>query len=432
MPKDIRVASINVPFVDSRVVDESIDSATALFDFDVVVIRPPAFTSPSVSEGVLASLSTMMMTKNSEIHSLLAQGGVLVIFLDVPDFCSATVYEKWGKTQRTVSNYDFVDTNFANFLVKGSGTQITYTDPSERFVEVLKNSDVAWTTYLRRQPDGYVLNSLKAFATAGAGGYVAAKTAYREGHIILLPMVTILDEDSFFEACIDYRFKRQGSRPPDWIEKASVPGLKPIKDEIADVEKKIAMLEGEKQQYQQKFEERAAYRKLLYEKGKSQLEPIVLRALDDLEFNTSPSELIPGTIHEIDGRTKNGSSPGIVEAKGSKNAISQTEFAVFPPKILADAEVSKKYSKGVLVGNGFCEKPPTDRLGEVVFTAHALDGAKRMSVALINSVELYWLCCTMLEGSTVDKATVREKILTTNGYVDLKPFCSATFPFASE
>jgi hypothetical protein len=213
------------------------------------------------------------------------------------------------------------------------------------------------------------------------------------------------------------------------VEETMVPRLQPIQDQISDVEKKMTALEAEKQQHQQRFEDRAAYRKLLYEKGKSQLEPIVLRAFDDLEFGTTPGEMIKGTIHEIDGRTKNGSNPGIVEVKGSKNAISQAEFAVFPPKILADAQASKNYSKGILVGNGFCEKSPAERLGESVFTPHALDGAKIMSVALINSVELYWLCCTLLDGGAVDKEAVREKILTTNGYVDLKPFCSSAFPF---
>jgi hypothetical protein len=143
---------------------------------------------------------------------------------------------------------------------------------------------------------------------------------------------------------------------------------------------------------------------------------------------TSASEVIAGTIHEIDGRTTKGSSAGIVEVKGSKNQIVQSEFSPFVPKILADAEVNKKYSKGILVGNGLCETQPDKRLGDSVFSPNVLDGAKRTSVALINSVELYWLCCALLRGDSVDKNAVREAMLTGNGYVDLKPF-SGVSPF---
>jgi hypothetical protein len=150
--------------------------------------------------------------------------------------------------------------------------------------------------------------------------------------------------------------------------------------------------------------------------------------LDDLGFCTTPSEVVKGTIHEIDGRTTHGSSTGIVEVKGSKNQILQSEFSPFVTKILADAEVSNKFSKGILVGNGLCETEPNTRIGDSVFSPHVLDGARRNSVALVNSVELYWLCCAMLRGDTVDKDVVREAVLTTNGYVDLKPFAGAS-PF---
>ena len=87
-----------------------------------------------------------------------------------------------------------------------------------------------------------------------------------------------------------------------------------------------------------------------------------------------------------------------------------------------------KFSKGILVGNGMCETEPTQRIGDSVFTPHVLDGARINSVALINSVELYWLSCAVLRGDPVDKNAVREAILTGIGYVDLKPF-SGPSPF---
>jgi hypothetical protein len=109
--------------------------------------------------------------------------------------------------------------------------------------------------------------------------------------------------------------------------------------------------------------------------------------------------------------------------------IVQDEFAPFVTKLLADWQVTNSASKGILVGNGLCEIVPNERLGERVFSSHVLDGAKRHSIALVNSVELYWLCCAILQGDHVDKAAVREAVLTGNGYIDLRPFCGKS-PFS--
>lgn len=441
MSRQLRVISLGFPFVNESVVHASLETDRALFDFDVVVIRPPQFTittdcnleafkmlSGMSASGAYQHLESVMNTKKRELGAFFQQGGVLVVFL-VPLDSYLIEQRRYGKVESSIIvNYDFLDRHLAQCLRKGTGSQITYSNVQEPFVNVLKKSTVAWTAYLTRLPDA-PLNAIKFFAHAGAAGALAGKMPYQEGHLILLPNVAQLDEEAFLEACAEYRFKRQGSTPPKWVERISLPGVPPIQSEIAKLGEQIADLENAKQIRERELDDRFAYRKLLYEKGKTQLEPIVLRALDDLEFGTSPSEIIKGTNYEIDGRTTKGSTPGIVETKGSKNQIAQNEFAPLVIKLLADSDVSHSFSKGILVGNGRCETEAGTRLGDTVFTTHVLDGAKRNSVALINSVELYWLCCALLRGDNVDKNAVREAILTGNGYVDLKPF-SGTSPFA--
>ena len=426
MNKKLRVASINFPFSEHAVDYLALDSDRALFDYDVVVIRPSEFGGIEGKRGTYEQLYSAMEVKRKELKILLAQGGILIVIIDVPDYYSAEFPHNRNTYRLSVSNYDFLDGKLASFLEKGTGNQISYSNAAEPFVGVLKKSTVAWTAYVTRMPDTD-LKPLKFFAHTGRAGALAGKMAYDEGHLILLPNLRHLDEKTFFEACTEYRFKRQGSIPPDWAGKVLVPGLQPIEAAIADLDKRIGELQTERQLRNVELEGRAAYRKLLYEKGKAQLEPIVLRALDQLDFGTSPGEIIAG-IHEIDGRTIKGSRTGIVEVKGSKNQIAQSEFSPFVTKILADAEVSKKYSKGILVGNGLCETGPHTRLGDSVFSPHVLDGAKLNSVALVNSVELCWLICALLRGDPVDKNAVREAILTGNGYIDLKPF-SGKSPF---
>jgi hypothetical protein len=188
------------------------------------------------------------------------------------------------------------------------------------------------------------------------------------------------------------------------------------------VQKEIARLEELQGQFVEKRDALLAYKKLLYEKGKIQLEPIVPTTLDDLGFGTTTSETISGTAFEIDGRTTKGSAPGILQIKGSRKQVSLEEFSPFVTKILADFEAKKFHSKGVLVGNGLCETPPKERLGAEVFSPHVLDAAKRHSVALVNSVQLYWAICELLSGKLTDTQAIREAILGADGYVDLRQF----------
>jgi hypothetical protein len=74
------------------------------------------------------------------------------------------------------------------------------------------------------------------------------------------------------------------------------------------------------------------------------------------------------------------------------------------------------------VGNGLCLERPEKRLGSGVFSSHVLEAAKTNSVALVNTVELYAVLCVVLAGEKLDLPTIRERILTTNGYVDLREF----------
>jgi hypothetical protein len=433
MSKKLRTLSINFQFQDPTVVIEpSLATERALFDFDVVVIRPLGFDGFKRGDFALEqTIETVMGTKRGELGRLWAQGGVLVVVADVPDRYEVTTGGYSMGTRYSATNYDFLDIRFANSLHTGRGQKIEYHDPTEPFVTVLKNSEVAWTAYFADTPE-YPFSDLRFFATAGRGTALAGKMQCGEGHLIVLPNLTLLDEESFFEACADYRYKRQGSTPPDWVKSVSVPGLGLIEADIAKIDKQMSDLETARKELEQGFDERASYRKLLYEKGKTQLEPIALRALDDLGFGTKPSEIIRGTNYEIDGRTTKGSSPGIIETKGSKKQILLDEFSPFVVKLLPDYDATGVMSKGIFVGNGLCGDDPGKRLGNVVFSPHVLKAATGHSVALINSVELYWLCCDLLSGRTVDLEALRETILAANGYVDLKKFCDGEPPFGKQ
>jgi hypothetical protein len=95
----------------------------------------------------------------------------------------------------------------------------------------------------------------------------------------------------------------------------------------------------------------------------------------------------------------------------------------------ADLQMSGCASKGILVGNGLCEGPPKGRLGGSVFSPHVLQVARTHSIALVDSIELYVVVCGILRGDITELEPIREKMLGTNGFVDLLPFArNSPFP----
>jgi hypothetical protein len=140
MSKKLRVISVNFPFDDISVVHTDLEGDKALFDFDVVVIRPPQFTIPISHRNDLTPcehIQSVMATKKRELDALFLQGGVLVVFLDVPDYYRAERGYN-GSGSCIVDNYAFIDSGLAVCLRKGSGNQITYNTSAEPFVGVLK------------------------------------------------------------------------------------------------------------------------------------------------------------------------------------------------------------------------------------------------------------------------------------------------------
>ena len=207
---------------------------------------------------------------------------------------------------------------------------------------------------------------------------------YSEGHLILLPNLKHMNEDSFFEAC-EYRYKRQGTTPPDWVNQVLLPGMGPMEEEISELQKQLSALQKAKEKKEQTLEELSAYKKLLYEKGKTQLEPVVRRALNHLEFAATPGELIEGTNYEVDGKTEEGSIQGIVEVKGSKKQIVLDEFSPFVVKILADFQTTGVMRKGILVGNGLCETKP--ERGLTAQSSHLMCSTQQNETQWLSSIQ---------------------------------------------
>lgn len=431
MGRPLKIVSINFPFKHTGIEQvDSFNTEHALFDFDVVVVRPysfPRLTGQHEDWEHYNSAEHEIKGKIGDLKRLLLNGGLLVIILDAKDIVhyDSGQYSYTGGTTYTVTNYDFLDRDFHRVVTNGKGTRLTLTPSGSPFTEVLKKSSVEWTAYLTNDyPPG--IGRLEVFAANGRDSFVGAAGQ----NIIFLPNLRQLDEEAFFEACRALRTGHEGALAPDWLQSVQLPGEAEQQKELASISKAISDLQRAQETTARQLLDLQEMKRLLYEKGKYRLEPVVRSALNVLGFSVTEGGDIPGTNYEIDGRIASGAKPGILEIKGSKNQIAFSEFSPLPIKVLKDAEISGSSSKGILIGNGRCEQPPWDRTGEDVFSPHVLQAAKDNSIALVNSVELYAVVCGVMAGSIGDSVPIREKILAGSGHVDLLPFCK-TLPFAT-
>ena len=118
MPCTLRVISINFPFQNKDVVFESsFSTSRALFDFDVVVVRPYSF-HPSADKRAgggkfggnwdeVKKAKQEMSGKVEDLRRLLDQGGLLVIILDVMEMLVFTPQTYSVSETYSVTNYDF-------------------------------------------------------------------------------------------------------------------------------------------------------------------------------------------------------------------------------------------------------------------------------------------------------------------------------------
>jgi hypothetical protein len=446
MKMALPVLSINFPFKDKRIKHfDSLAACTTLSDFDVVVIRPHSigqFVQHPVHEvrGELwvegsdfAKVEAVVTRKCPDMLQFLDGGGILVIILDTIETLQWSPYDAarphLGEMHK-VTNYDFLDKEFGSCVHNGCGNEVCIVDDSNLFSKVIQNSRVQWTAFVDQRPL-CPLNNPKIFARNPSDSIVGAILEYSRGHIVLLPNFEQLDEGGFLAACTEYVHDDEGSEPPPWLPSVHLPGEGEINGVITSIQFEIRDLQQERLSQLRQRESLLEYKKLLYEKGRTRLKPVVRKALECLGFEPTPPETIPGSPLQVHGRIKGGPAPGVFEVRGSNRQISREELEEFVQELLADLERTNIHSKGILIGNGFCEDTPTRRLGATVFSAEVLKAAERCSVALVNSVELYCIVCSALSKQLAGLEAIRKKIFETSGYVDLRVFCADLPPLAN-
>ncbi len=432
------LVSVNFPFKTLPVAQlPSLMTRDALCDYDVVVIRPsslgrfPGISADSgnhegwIEGNEFARVEAIFAGKKVEILQLLESGGVLVVILDTLEALKWNPYAP-GRSHlggvHSVTNYDFLDREICSCIHDGPGGPITIVDTDEPFTSVLQTSSVRSTAFIE-PPLPCPFDNPRVFARNERGSIAAATLECGRGHVVFLPNFDVLDEKAFVTACMEYRFGREAINQPAWLGTVFLPGELEANNSLTAIQIEMKRLERRRLAELERREQLLEFKNLLYEAQRHRLGNAVRRALCELGFQTASKDSIAGSLIQFDNGTNGGSSRALLRVAGSNGQITCGEFTTFVEMLAKTAESTGCPSKGIFVGNGFCQSAPSSRLGTSVFSEKVLEAAIESSVTLVNSVELYWVVCGALSGKMGDLRAIRETILGASGYVDLKVFC---------
>ena len=254
-----------------------------------------------------------------------------------------------------------------------------------------------------------------------------------KGHLILLPYLNY-DEDEFTETRknkkgegkeywtkeatkfgnnlvkalvdIDKGLHKGGETtpPPDWTCETDyqLASEKIIEEEVEEKTKKIDQLISQKNKLILKLEEETKLKDLLFEKGKV-LENAINSALGILGYiaeNYDDGEL---ELDHVIVSTEQDRFIG--EAEGKDNAaINIDKFRQLATNIQEDLqrEDVEKPATGILFGNGFRLKKPSDR--EEQFTTKCISTAKTLNHILMRTVDLFRVAKYIQESKDSDFA----------------------------
>jgi len=98
---------------------------------------------------------------------------------------------------------------------------------------------------------------------------VGGRFGVAAGHIVLLPTFRELNEEVFFESCLEYRFEREGTTQPDWGTGIHFPGEDSSQENISGIKKQLDYLHESLNVALKNHDELVSMKRLLYEKGDS-------------------------------------------------------------------------------------------------------------------------------------------------------------------
>lgn len=433
----------------------------SLRDYDIAILNPefPYLSRVEFSAGgsCLSIDSTNSIEKAlnhwaAEIKNAIKAGKTIFVVASQQKIDSAANGSTLSKGQRSYSTYSI--SNYRILPIKldisnAKGRKVGIKDSAFSTLahvlssmwnyEVVFDSGLTSTAFVA--PDG-----------ASVGGYIAFKEM--PGHIVFLPNFEF-DSEEFIEknddgeavwnksaiskskalvsqlVAIDKHLRDATATTPEpaWLDEVPMPSAVLAADkQIREIDEQIARLKVNRERIE---EERLAKRRLaalLFETGKP-LENAIAKALTLLGYAADSFQ--SGDL-EIDHVIISPSGKRMIGESEGKNtsAIDVSKFRQLESNIGEDFERDDvtEPAKGILFGNGYRLKKPSDRL--VQFTDKCRTNAKRLNSSLVQTSDLYEAVRYIVDHPEDEefKAKCREAIERDGGHVVTFPGIGGDIP----
>ncbi len=225
----------------------------------------------------------------------------------------------------------------------------------------------------------------------------------------------------FIEIDRSIRENREKTPSPEWclLDEYRTKNEKVFEKEALGIKAEITELQNQTIDMENKLENEAAIRKLLYEKGKP-LEESVIEALVILGFK---ADNYTDNNSEFDAIFTSHEGRFLGEVEGRDNsAIAIEKLRQLRTNLDEDfnKEDVSEYAKGVLFGNAFRIKPLNER--EEYFTTKCITTAKLSKIALVKTPDLFFIARYLKENDDPEFARkCREAIKNAEGEIVVFP-----------
>ncbi len=379
----------------------------SLSDYDIVVIKPLIYK--------VENLSDQVQYWRRELTDFVKNGGVL--FIDLYKY--ETIFISDFLNSYDVSNYDIIPSNFSYINTKGNVLV-----PKSQIVAKLHSVFKEAMEY-NVQMNG-VTNPI--FVTRDGNKVLGTIQSLGNGYIVYIPHINFLacygedfepDDDEYSEielktghkllTCLNDIYDTLVSSAaslPEWLtsEEYFTKNYIDIQNNIVSIDEKICEFVASKEAMKVSLIEESRLSALLYETGKS-LESAVTKALYILGY-THAENYSDGKL-ELDQVIISPEGDRFIgECEGKDNAaINVDKFRQLNDSIYEDFQRDDVQEKayGIIFGNPQRLIKPEER--SLSFTEKCINNAKRESVGLVRTIDLFKAAKYISDTGDVDYAT---------------------------
>ncbi len=398
---------------DAVIVDPK--SLRAIVEENSITLRDSTPIVPFDRTLSAAKILGLFKDKKSEIQRML-QGPRLVVTFMREFWTSKVATKYWIEEPETVSTFSWIPLAERLSFRNSDIDRISLEDIESPFSDYFQHMAGKLRAECVLEKHHHTVD-LIPLAKDGIGRIVSFEISFGTGKLVFLPFPEKVKNrkliaELFMECVKKSIASSEETPPPDWTSGYPVPGTAILEEKVEELDGRIGKLTKEKRRYQKSLNLLLSFRKLLYEKGKLQLKPAVIKSLEMFGFKASAAEFADVILSSPEGEM-------VLQIEAEDNGPVGLEKVRNLRKQLARHPASGSL-KGLIVVNSYRLLTPSKR--EVEFSDDLISYAEVSGVSLVSTYEIYKAVCKVLESkrnSNDIKEALRRKIFEGKGICKL-------------